>query len=244
MARVAEIANAIGGPELEDLLIELGYWDLLLGRFKAAEVSFRNLRNPWVEHQSLVQTALARGDARALRQQLDDWTRTPNTILEPAETMLLVRAGRWSDAAKWISIHEQHKYPDAVLKTLRGELALARGRTQEAIPLLKDGVEGVRDTAGRMYFLGSESLANALLRQGDLSAAITVLERAGQLKWLVVTFRPAGPLWIRNEILLAQFYRRAGREQDAQQVEATLRQLLAFADPDDPILAELKRPGE
>jgi hypothetical protein len=47
--------------------------------------------------------------------------------------------------------------------------------------------------------------------------------------------------WMRTRLQLAQIYREMGRNQDAQKVEAELRKLLAYADPNHPILVELNR---
>ena len=49
------------------------------------------------------------------------------------------------------------------------------------------------------------------------------------------------PFWMRDEMDLARLYRRLGRVQDAERIEAELRKLLAYADPDFPLLVELKK---
>ena len=48
-------------------------------------------------------------------------------------------------------------------------------------------------------------------------------------------------LWMRDQMDLARLYRRLGRLQDAEKVEDELRTLLAYADPDYPMLVELNR---
>jgi len=49
-----------------------------------------------------------------------------------------------------------------------------------------------------------------------------------------------GSLCLRVRFLLAQLYRKVGRGQEAQEIEADLLKLLAYADPDHPILRQLK----
>lgn len=43
---------------------------------------------------------------------------------------------------------------------------------------------------------------------------------------------------------LAQLYRKVGREEEAQKIEAELLKLLAYADPDHPMLVALQRSQE
>ncbi len=45
---------------------------------------------------------------------------------------------------------------------------------------------------------------------------------------------------MRTQLRMAQLYRIVGREQEASEIEAELENLLAYADPDHPILVELK----
>ena len=45
---------------------------------------------------------------------------------------------------------------------------------------------------------------------------------------------------MRVQMELAQLYRKVGREEEAQKIEAELLKLLAYADPDHPMLVELK----
>ncbi len=82
-----------------------------------------------------------------------------------------------------------------------------------------------------------DSLALAWLAQDEPSRAARVLDEAAQ----------AAPLRIENgsfsltvELRRAQVYRQLGRVEEAEQIEAGLRTLLAHADPDHVILRELK----
>ena len=52
------------------------------------------------------------------------------------------------------------------------------------------------------------------------------------------------PEWMKTQLRLARLYRKVGREQEAQKIEAELLRLLAYADPDHPILVELQRSQE
>ena len=48
-------------------------------------------------------------------------------------------------------------------------------------------------------------------------------------------------MWIKNQMPLAGFYRRTGREEETKKIEDELRQMLIYADEGHPILRELKK---
>ena len=132
----------------------------------------------------------------------------------------------------------------ALMRTVRGELARLEGRLGEAIPLLEQGLAELQlnnpevGTFGPLDYLVSDSLALAWLAQGEPSRAARVLDEAAQR--FPVTMR-AGFSWLTLELRRAQVYRQLGRVEEAEQIEAGLRTLLAHADPDHAILRELKR---
>src|SRR5206468_9014949 len=88
--------------------------------------------------------------------------------------------------------------------------------------------------------LGTESLAAALINEGDVPRAIQVLE-GNPDRFHEVIGGGTGAYWLRDRLELAKLYRGAGRVADAQVVEADLLKLLALADPDHPILLEVRR---
>ncbi len=45
---------------------------------------------------------------------------------------------------------------------------------------------------------------------------------------------------MKTQLRLAQLYRKVGRHPEADEIEAELLRLLAYADPDHPMLVELK----
>jgi hypothetical protein len=69
-----------------------------------------------------------------------------------------------------------------------------------------------------------------------------MLEKTDALRDAV--YSPAshnGYAWMRNQLLLADIYRQVGRAEDARVVERDLLQALAAADPDYPMLVDLKQ---
>jgi hypothetical protein len=101
----------------------------------------------------------------------------------------------------------------------------------------------MRNTAEPLYFLGAESLALAHVKRGNLDSAVKMIENASANRTLVdyPIAMSGAPFWMRDEMDLAQLDRRMSRVQDAEKIENELRKLLAYADPDFPLLVELKR---
>jgi tetratricopeptide (TPR) repeat protein len=131
--------------------------------------------------------------------------------------------------------------PAAATLIVRGELALAAGKIDEGVALIQQGLPEQRLLGSSLYFLGSESLAIAWLRQKKPELAIRVLEDALRQRGRIIS--GSGAFWLRDAWLLAKVYRQSDRNQDAEKLEAELRQLLAVADRDHPILVEMQRAG-
>ena len=66
-----------------------------------------------------------------------------------------------------------------------------------------------------------------------------MLEEASSKKTFLVNGGSA-PLWFRIQWRLAEVYREMGREEDTRKIEEELLGLLTYADPDHPILAQLR----
>jgi hypothetical protein len=90
-----------------------------------------------------------------------------------------------------------------------------------------------------LFFLASDSLAILLEQQGDLEGAVRVLEKASGRKTKLAEAEHI-PFWVRNQWLLAQLYRKVGREKEAAGIVGELRSWLVFADPDHPVLVEVE----
>lgn len=157
----------------------------------------------------------------------------------------MARVGLLADAERVMLMYQKKGQIPSILIP-QGELALARGQTTEGISLLEEGLREV-DYPGTSssFFLASESLAEAYENQGELQKALRVLEKAAQEK--AGTYQWTGPrgfYWIRIQWQLAQLYRKLGREHEAEVIETELLKLLAYADPDHPILLQLKQQQE
>jgi hypothetical protein len=80
--------------------------------------------------------------------------------------------------------------------------------------------------------------ADALVELGRLTDAIVMLEASTAHRGAEADV--AGYKWMNARAQLAGLYHKAGREPEAHAVEDHLLKLLAVADPDYPLLLELK----
>jgi len=130
----------------------------------------------------------------------------------------------------------------------------ARGRKEPAASSDPEADWGIKKKQGRRamlegtlqrlpvwHFGASAILAEAYRLQGDLLAAIQLLEEASKKSPLLFGGLGSAAGWLRNKSQLADFYRDEGRYEDARKIEDELRRLLALADSDHPILRQLDR---
>jgi DNA-binding winged helix-turn-helix (wHTH) protein/tetratricopeptide (TPR) repeat protein len=214
------------------------FFYLALGEFAEAERDIQRIPDDDVRQIRLAIAAFAKGDLRAAKRNLEQMRGSPGGTG-------LVVAGRCGlERIVERGIGETGK--DApVIKIVRGEQALARGQTKEGIALLEKGIEAARLMPTGPSFLGSESLARAYQKQGNLDAALRVLLQAADSKRRAYNCVNGGPMlgafWLRTELQLADLYREMGRVPEAENVDNELRKMLIYADADHPIVLALKK---
>jgi tetratricopeptide (TPR) repeat protein len=233
---------------------------LTLGRIRAAEDVSEKIFDPVIQNDMRAQISFLKGDPVTLTEHLrfpgdrkldlsPGWRETMAILqarggdLPGARRYLVAEreqdsAGGWRGRLKAVSRPQER--PE--LHTVPGEIALARGDLAGSIRELEEAT-GLAPEWGRdkpAFLLGSETLASALAKKGDLKRAVQVLERAGKRRFQAVINNNSGPYWLRSRIGLATLYRQVGRVEDARTIESDLRKLLARADADHPILVELK----
>jgi tetratricopeptide (TPR) repeat protein len=234
--RFAEKLESTSLGRQDGAVRELGNFFLTVGRLRTAAELFNRLSDPTYD---LIKLSILRGNQRELRSLLNSAV-ARSYDLDLGWGPILVRAGFIDQAERLLATEGTGSAP-GLAEAVRGELAMARGQTAEAIVQLKKSQESTKGF-GSAFFLSMETLASALAHKGDLEGAVRVLEFTSQKKRLgVFNWVSNGPLWIRNHLLLARLYRKAGRAADAQRIEAELLNLLALADADHPILVELRR---
>ena len=192
------------------------------------------------------------GDYEKMRSHLKQYLETTYVSGAPppgvnirgfVATVILARSGFFSESEKilleWERRHSKEDTSEEI-EMARGVLKLIRGNTAEGIEML----EGILPRLPVWRFGVSEILAEAYRLQGDLLAAIQLLEEASKQRPLLIGgLGPAAGL-LRIKSQLADLYRDEGRYEDARKIEDELRRLLALADSDHPILRQLGRTGD
>jgi tetratricopeptide (TPR) repeat protein len=119
-----------------------------------------------------------------------------------------------------------------------GLLALAEGRTEDAIPLLAFAND--QPLMGSAPWRASAALARAYQANGQPALAIEILESATRRSRAPLARTSVIRIWLTNLEALADAYREAGRIDEARAVESELRALLRVADEDHPLVVKLR----
>ena len=236
LADVAGDPGAEGTPGRYELQWHIASFNLNLGRLVSAREIRRGTSGPG-EAGALLAWAL--GEEEAAME-----------ALQPAppsyqQAILLARMGLHEEAEEMIAhpAAPAEVYapflPYLWIDLAKGELALARGNAAHAVDLLESTVRRLRPWPTAYFFLGVDALARALEMQGDAAGSLEVLEQAAQYKALAVFWGPALHFWMRNELMRASLYRRAGRDDEAARVETEILDLLAQADAGHPVVRQL-----
>ena len=221
---------------------------LTLGRLKAAQAvaersHMLDTRVPFM----LAYVLLERGDLDGLRAYLTNgWTHghpSPRTA-SGGRVEFLVPAGMLDEAARDIERFRQHTPPAARASTAYSfavaQLETAYGRPRQVVRHLEPWLAAPRRVMAPMNFQAEfQRLAEAWTDLGQPAKAIELLERAtAQLP----TFEAPAQhhLALQTHAQLARLYRQHGQVAEARVVEDRLRRLLAVADPDHPLVLELK----
>ena len=193
VTQVASGINSRSGRERNAFRWRVGSFYVALGRLAAAEEISESLRDSTRTRERRALVALAKGDKEAVRELL----RRPPPSYRSA--ILLVRAGLLREAAAMLADPETVSSANSPIlpvlwqRIVRGELALARGKTAEAIELLERTVlHSQRPWATAYWFLAAESLARAWEQQGDPARALEVLEDVAQQKQIAIFFLFSG----------------------------------------------------
>jgi hypothetical protein len=182
---------------------------------------------------------LAAGDTPALEAYLAGAEATHRTAV------LLARTGRTAEAETVLanpSIKDRLGAPLIVSyweNLAGGELALAKGAYTEAVSLFEMNAKIPPMWPTAFFFIGADGLASAQEQLGDIDAAIKTLEyhsrqKSGSIFWPAATL-----FWMKNQLELMALYQRTGQPGKAGEIEIELRELLAVADDDHPVLRSL-----
>jgi DNA-binding winged helix-turn-helix (wHTH) protein/tetratricopeptide (TPR) repeat protein len=217
-----------------DLFFPLAFGELAEGE------RMTRLGDPKYRIVDLGLVELLKGDLQAAKK---NFAVTKDDMFTANATALvwLGRCGLWDKVDRIIL---KSRYDPRASEIVRGEHAIAHGQTKEGIALLESGIEAMQNFPKGAFYLGSETLARAYEQQGNLDAALLVLQRASNAKGKAfgcLGGNMSGAYWLRIELQLADLYREMGRGPEAEKVENELRKMLIYADADHPILRELQK---
>jgi hypothetical protein len=127
----------------------------------------------------------------------------------------------------------------AAIALKRGQSAAAVDVLREQLPVLRDGLRWLFGPAGAHTFFAAMQLADALAAKGNLSDAMATLEETVDDGVALISSNTPNR-WLRANAQLASLYRRNGQEDQARAIESRLLTLLAHADADHPLAAQMK----
>ncbi len=139
---------------------------------------------------------------------------------------VMLHAGLLHDADTLLA----RRLPSHTLPQLRGQVLLAQGKPLKALDALRldyTPLDRLLTTRGS-YFWTREAMARALAELGSLDEAIRILHETDPAN---VRYMSAST-WSLPRLLLIQLLRQAGRNAEADSVEAELRHYMAFAEKD------------
>lgn len=174
-------------------------------------------------------------DAKAKRQLVPNRKTSGETI--SVEAWLRARLG---DTTRGEQLLRQNWTVDNPSRqAVEGDLALARD-TANGIRLLEAAIPKL-SPAGT-YYREVEVLASAWMRNGETDRAMDLLKRASARRGFAYSnLVPFSPFWVRDELLPAEAFAQAKRYPEARTAAGELRRLLAFADPEFPLLVRLRQ---
>lgn len=124
----------------------------------------------------------------------------------------------------------------AAADVLAGELALAEGAADESIRRLSNG--GWGGLSDGPMFRATETLADALVRNGDLAAAADRLQKVSAIKHRAAY--DYAYWWMRCQLRLAEIHQQLGRHAEATMIARELATMLGEAEPGFPMVERVR----
>ena len=217
----------------------MGALYLTLGKIELVREWFKESTEPGAQRHvflaATLQLLLARG---GVLSETNSIARTDRGSPDSTQDRRNIRSGPLPD-----SLRRRIEKRSGIL---RGVNALRQDNRIEELKILGDALSSVSYSdsgSAATYFMGSEILAEAWREQGDSTSAAEVLRAALEKEAFLFLDQSVltAPLWLKLRGQLSQLYLKMGRYEDAREIEDELRRRLALADPDHPILRQLKQ---
>ena len=241
LSRLGQRFNSLSPVRRQIFARHAGLSYLGFGQVKTAEEWFQKIDDEAEAQDLFALAAYVAGDEVRCREYAAKFRQRPGGEVGYHSGIALARVGPVPEPQKFIN-HYEKRVENIVLIHLKGEVALSQGNIEEAIHLLTQATDDFRSGGNQELLISSDGLALALERHGQPQEALRVLEDASQERFLEFAWNsPFGVFWLRIQAHLAKLYRELGRTQEASNIEHQLRRVLAYADPDHPILLQLKQ---
>lgn len=234
MERLAQARDSQPEARRTAFLRHLGWAHEGLGQIQKAEGICRGLAVERQRNNCLKGNAWERGDADAFRAH---WQLSSRDI---GTTMYLATLGLEAEARDRIAELEKLGVVPGYLEAARALLALHRGRA-DAPGQLEEALRRVRPFNSGAALYGFATLGRFYEQKGDHGNGIRVLEEANRPLATDRRHYAAANARLHIRSRLASLYRKAGRVQEAEQIEQQLRERLTYADADHPILRQLQQ---
>ena len=221
---------------------------------QTARRQFQKISEKAVTHNLLALAAYAAGDDKRCREEGTNFRQHPAGahFMGYSSGIALARLGPVAEPVEFLEHYEKlgidPGLQEHILTHIKGELALSQGRTAEAARLLQEAVDNFRNDEIYYFLPASDGLALAFEQSGRPDRALPVLEEGFRRRFLEFPSddpyewdNPYVVFSLRIQARLALVYRQVGRIEDARKLENQLRRILAYADPDHPIVLQLKR---
>ncbi len=212
----------------------LGDIALSLGRVQDARILYDMVSAAARRQELQSRTYFALGDKDGLRSHL----LAGLNYTDPLTALLMSMSGLPDKAAELFSNLQPGDISAAQSGVIRASLARANGDLAAAVQELEAVVGELTPADRGLFFVGPDMLAMALNNSGQSARAVDILERLGDHQ-TEAAYQGAGLFWMMCQHRLANFYRAAGRTDDADRVETRLRQMLELADEDFPLRRNL-----
>lgn len=171
-----------------------------------------------------------------------------DVLLEDAlRSAALSRSGRTEEARKVLDGFRSHRRDatpdlaaraDALDSLMTAELALAEGRPRESARSLESLLDRDWEHYGSAFFLATQVLASSYRELGRPRDAAAVLERAVAARDRSYPF--GTELWMDTQLRLARLQRELGHTEEAERLEAELRDLTRLADAEFWLVQEME----
>jgi serine/threonine-protein kinase len=224
-------------PAQAQVVIMAGFQaSLTLGRLHDAEVRVAQFPDAVSHDVSFGRLLMQRRDTSGMRAFLEPRVGSPialNIGIWWAENGFLDEARRVARLERDLA-----RIPAQKVYVLQFEesIAVHEHRPEDAIRLAHQVLPQIK--YGNSHLMTAMMTADALVELGRLTDAIEMLEESTAHRSAEADI--AGFRWMNARAQLARLYHGVGREAEARAVEDHLLKLLAVADPDYPLLLELK----